>query len=360
METQAEANTRFWRLVNGDSGLPVTANRVRHMLLENRHSFTGPTININAPGGSYRETPIIVAIQEGNLPIIEVLLEFGAECNPVHPHWQGGVPPMGETEFIFPLHCAMYADDNGIEMMRLLINSGASTTAIEPRGMTCLHIAGLFHHATDPQERLQLLLDNIPSLQLPQLLSSQREDVLQTPLMDAIEHPMIPGLPGVLALMLIDVAGSDLELHNDYGFTPMMLCIHTLHVVDGPVVLGELLRHGANTDTQIVPSRWSWAQDIGNTALHEAVNLRRGWAIEMLLDAGADQNVVNNNGYTPRQLTNIPRIVAIFTAFELRRAKCVAFAMGHHNRLGTGSLSKELSHDTLRVILEEVLQRVMR
>ena len=36
------------------------------------------------------------------------------------------------------------------------------------------------------------------------------------------------------------------------------------------------------------------------------------------------------------------------------RAKCVAFAMGHHERLGVGSLVEGLDPGVLRMVLEQV------
>ena len=377
MGTQAEANARFLRLVKGDSGgLHVTASQVRSMLLENTLTAAGPsagtaTIDINALGGKYHnETPLTVAIEASNLAVARVLIEFGAECNPL---------PIPLRPAVSPLYRAMRQQLNGIEMMRLLLANGASTTAIEHAGMTCLHLVSVLYYIENPQERLQLLFDYIKPNELQRLLSSRGSEG-ETPLMVAIKNSdTLYQSRGVLAKMLMDAGDSGLELRNIWGWTPMMICIHALRndpyndqFQAGPFVLGELLRHGAITDTQVISSMHGDIENIGNTALHEAarwgwavwwpIHRDKRWALELLLDAGADPNVRNNDGHTPSQLTDVHRVLDVFTTFEakmeVRRAKCVAFAMGHHARVGEGSSVERLTPDSLKLVIFNVLERM--
>jgi hypothetical protein len=58
-------------------------------------------------------------------------------------------------------------------------------------------------------------------------------------------------------------------------------------------IICMLLERGANPDLQ---------DGCGNTALHIAVLHRDAWAIKTLLEAGADENIVNNGGFRPVDL----------------------------------------------------------
>ena len=49
-----------------------------------------------------------------------------------------------------------------------------------------------------------------------------------------------------------------------------------------------------------------------------------------------------------------PQIVAMLTTEAVSRAKCLAFAMGHHARLGSGSRLRRLDPEVLRMMLEQV------
>jgi ankyrin repeat protein len=346
METQAEVNTRFWRLVHGDSGRPehVDAARVREILVENLRRVRVPgsrtaQIDIDVLGDN-DTTPLTVAIEASNIAVVRVLLDYGADCNRLGHSWQDATP----------LHCAMWQGLNGLEMMQLLINRGASTTVIESDGTTILHLASHVNIAENWKARIQLLLANIPHMELPRLLSTCNGDGM-TPLMMAIESSDDGDEDnGVLTQMLMNAADSDLEMTCPKRWTAMAFCIHLRDPLGGgPLILRELLRHGANVETRFGL--------YNNTALHEAIEYDRGWAIEILLDAGADRDALNRDGYNADEwAVNNPEIMDMFAAFdakmELHRQMCVAFASGHHARLGAGSLVALLTPDNLRGIIE--------
>jgi hypothetical protein len=66
----------------------------------------------------------------------------------------------------------------------------------------------------------------------------------------------------------------------------------------------------------------------------------------LLLEYGADINSVDWGVH--------PETLAAFDSEMLRRAKCEAFAMGHHPRLGAGSRVLSLDPDVLRMVLGRV------
>jgi ankyrin repeat protein len=95
----------------------------------------------------------------------------------------------------------------------------------------------------------------------------------------------------------------------------------------------------------------------GWTALHFAARGGSEALTVLLLDKGADEQAQTNAGNTPKHFAEAGlhhQVGAILQAVGVRRAKCVAFAMGHHERVGVGSRVKELDQKVLRMVLERV------
>ena len=77
----------------------------------------------------------------------------------------------------------------------------------------------------------------------------------------------------------------------------------------------------------------------------------------LLLDRGADEQTQSNDEVTPGFLATVAghlQIAAMLKAEGVHRAQCVAFAMGHHERLGSGTLVQELDAGVVRMVLAEV------
>jgi len=77
----------------------------------------------------------------------------------------------------------------------------------------------------------------------------------------------------------------------------------------------------------------------------------------LLLDRGADEQTQTNDGRTPEDVATLGahhQIVEMLKAEGVRRAQWVAFAMGHHERLGGGSPVDELDAGVVRMVLEQV------
>ena len=109
-----------------------------------------------------------------------------------------------------------------------------------------------------------------------------------------------------------------------------------------------LILHKADVSTQ--------AND-GGTALYTAAYCGHETMARLLLDTGADEQTQTNDGQTPEGVATEQghhQVAAMLKAEGLRRAQCVAFAMGHHESLGERSPVLELDAGVVRMVLEQV------
>jgi hypothetical protein len=417
MGSHEETNVDFWNLCHGEAYNLSTslehAARVRQVLAENNRSITMQALRpgiigqqtlpididflyrVEPPPNKYDEltpyrTPLMVAVDSNNLALAHVLVEYGGDVN------HAGSERFSGSCKTTPLQWALWqAQDYGAftnliydnDIIRLLLVHGASTTFIEEsNGATCLHMTanplrgksymGRAHHDLSDrpafkarEDRMQLLLEYIPPAALQHLLSIRDKSCGLTPLMLAINTAVF-SQPDHHATALMLIAAGDrvcsnglLEIKCRRGLTAMGHCIDCIgdrvfHA--GPVILRALLLHGAKTETRIGEyKRWFFEEsDVSMTALHKAC-LKSGnhWAIEILLDAGADRDARDAYGLTPEMYAvkyGLHEATAIFEAYDIIK-KCEAFASSHHKRLGEGSSAVELSPDTMRGILSKVL-----
>ena len=76
--------------------------------------------------------------------------------------------------------------------------------------------------------------------------------------------------------------------------------------------------------------------------------------VRFLLDKRANVHAMTKIGQTPEDLARAlgqQEVVALLRAAK-RRAECEAFAMGHQERLGAGSLVQSLDAEVVRMILD--------
>ena len=129
--------------------------------------------------------------------------------------------------------------------------------------------------------------------------------------------------------------------------------LHVASAMGNDEVVLLLLEHGAEVSAR---------NNKGGTPLHYAARHGHSETLRFLLHTGADLQSRNNNGWTPEDLARVyshPQVVAMLQAEALRReevlrTQCVAFAMGHHERLGVGSRVQWLDAGVLRMVLEGV------
>ena len=146
-----------------------------------------------------------------------------------------------------------------------------------------------------------------------------------------------------VALMLIEHA-ADISAQNSEGMSPLHFTAFEGHVA----LAALLLQHGADM---------SATDNVGRTSLHFAALGGSEPAVIFLLHKGADDQWKTKGGKTPETLATAKSHLAvadILQAEALRRAQCVSFAMGHHQRLGAVSVLQELDEGVLRMVLERV------
>jgi len=194
--------------------------------LEMVNFLIGNGANVNLPGGFYKETPLIRAAQLGNIEIIKTLLKHKANINLVDKN--------GTT----PLMRALQLGD--IEIVKMLIANGAKVNVADKGGITPFIIV----IGRDQIDMVEVLLEkgaiinaaalafaarmgNIKILELL-LGHSGRPNVnavgfRNTPLMEAV----IGGHKKIVRLLLDK--GARINLANDLGWTSLMLAVEMGH-----------------------------------------------------------------------------------------------------------------------------------
>jgi hypothetical protein len=129
--------------------------------------------------------------------------------------------------------------------------------------------------------------------------------------------------------------------------------LHVASAMGNDEVVLLLLEHGAEVSAR---------NNKGGTPLHYAARQGHFETLRFLLHTGANLQLINNDGWTPEDLARVyshPQIVVMLQAEALRReevrmTQCVAFSMGHHERLGAGSRVQWLDAGVVRMVLERV------
>uniref|UniRef100_A0A182J2G2 ANK_REP_REGION domain-containing protein n=1 Tax=Anopheles atroparvus TaxID=41427 RepID=A0A182J2G2_ANOAO len=114
----------------------------------------------------------------------------------------------------------------------------------------------------------------------------QRSYNLQTALMIACSSPKPTDLVYPIVLLLLD-HGAIIGVLDRYGWSPLMLACKEGHLEVVKEIVGESSLLSVDND--------------GNTALFHAVKNNRYEIVKVLLRAGSQTNIVNREGYTPKQ-----------------------------------------------------------
>lgn len=169
----------------------------------------------------------------------------------------------------------------------------------------------------------------------------------------------------VVTLLLNKGADVNATMPKD-GETPLYYAIFTGQTA----IVKQLLDHGAFVN-QVMKKGYNQ----GMISLHHAAksNTDPVRITQMLLDRGADIFARNKEGQSPEDIAEAgvknlspdaesfallldekKDVASLLRAEATRRAQCVAFATGHHGRLGVGSLVLSLHPEVVRMILEQV------
>lgn len=275
-----------------------------------------------------RLPPLVAAVHRNDLQAVGRLLDIqGADI-------ELREPSLGRTG----LHIAVQFGQ--FDMVELLLHSGASVTAVSPRGETILNIAALGGTALVYERIIHTLL--LHGADIHQLGCMQRT---------ALHTAVISASSKVVSMLLTygaDVSAQDIMGHNS------LHCVawrRASSLVVRQKITRILLAHGTNVGAKI--------------------DIMVATATDMPTNTGSDSE--DTAEFTPEQIAepSIRRIMReAFTLlveqyadiqsvdearFELaRRAKLTAFSMGHHQRLGHDSPVLTLSPDMLKMVLQYV------
>ena len=308
----------------------------------------------------------MTAVREGNAEEMRALLENGAD---IEGRGRRGWTPLFTAVFMHrertvglllehaadvsfrneegatPLHVAP-TYRGGEAIVRLLVGKGADVSAKttsdeipeEPRaGSTPLHFAA----GCGDEGSARLLLAHGADV-------STKTKVGVTPLHVACNN----NKGGVVRILLED--GADVTAKTNgvgcfplypEGATPLHAAADSFE--ETLQVTRQLLEKGADVGAQTTE---------GDTALHLAARRGRVETVRLLLEHWADASAKNSAGCTPRS-GSTRQIVEMLKAGDyaaLQRDKCMAFAMGQHERLGAGSWVQILEPGVVRMVLEQV------
>ena len=213
----------------------------------------GKSINLE---NAYGETPLMLAVSNGNEEAIPLLLDNGADINQLN---QNGMTPL------------MLAVSNGKKKaMEMLLERGADINQPNQNGETPLMLAV----SNDNEEAIKLLLDKGANINQPNQIG-------WTPLMLAVVNDKEEAMK-----LLLD-NGADINQLNNTGMTALMIA--TFLSNENKKATKLLLDKKPSIDQ---------ANNIGMTALMMAASHGNEEAIKLLLDNGADINKPNNTGMT--------------------------------------------------------------
>ena len=151
-----------------------------------------------------------------------------------------------------------------------------------------------------------------------------------TPLHEAV----VGGYEDVVKLLL--QRGADTNARNEHGRTPLHIAPHPQSEAT-KAMLDMLMDNKADIEA---------TDDYGNTPLHAAATFPNPQTTGVLLAYGANIEAKNDQGRTPLDVRDDPALGLRDDPVSLRntalllkasRGKCLAFAMGHHERLGRES-----------------------
>ena len=289
---------------------------------------------------TFGETPLIIAVEDGNENIIKLLLEHGADIHQTNQNHEtalmtalsidniniiklffdhgksinlehGKSINLENTYGYTPL---MLAVSNGNEeAIKLLLDNGADINQLNQNGMTPLMLAV----SNDNEEAMEMLLERGADINQPNQNG-------ETPLMLAVSND------NEEAIQLLLDNGANINQTNQNGMTPLMLAVSNgneeaikllldnganIHQTNqnGMTALMMALSHG---NINIIKLFFDHGKSInlehgksinlenayGETPLMLAVSNGNEEAIPLLLDNGADINQLNQNGMTPLML----------------------------------------------------------
>lgn len=219
------------------------------------------------------------AVKNNDLKTVTELLDSGVPVSlrfPISREEHSGIPPWTE-----PIHEA--ASKEHVDMVRLLLDRGAETNALDDSGNTPLHFA-------DDIETAKLLIERGANV-------SARNDEGSEPIHYAA-YSQSTAKPLALFRLLIEHGANPMAQYKD-GTQP----IHIAAANGTAETVGFFLNHGAKTNAQTFRNQDNDRD--GWQPLHFLGSRRSGAEKEdfeiakLLINRGADVNAMSEDGFTP-------------------------------------------------------------
>lgn len=232
-------------------------------------------------------TPMMLAARDDYVGCLEQLIKAGADVN-----YRG---PGGQTALIRAAHCGSRG------CVELLVQAGAELNIADGNGMTALMVACWKHKfahygksASERREIVEILLKGGANVHI-------RDSNHDTAMVLACEQTLFDWYPGewnmeescrVIEVLL--VAGANVNIAGCLGITPLMqVCRY--QTCDGHRMAVMLLNAGGDINA---------CDELLTTPLMYAVEYNGINMLALLLNRGADVNMVNCDGKTAVQLVS--------------------------------------------------------
>jgi ankyrin repeat protein len=214
-------------------------------------------VDVNQKGGYFR-TALMAAVTSSPIEITKILIAAGADICAVNDN--------GSTALHFAAH------RGEVEIINALLDAGAPVNAQTKDGTSALHLAC-----------------QAGWKQAVQLLESRGADMeaSNSQCLRAL-HFAVQGGNEDLACYLLDAGVSVADPQDPSG--PPSLLLQALYSMEGTELIRKFLERGVDIN-QKISGNW--------TAMHQAAARATPDALKMLMDAGADVRVSDDNGFTP-------------------------------------------------------------
>ena len=251
--------------------------RVAQLLLEH-----GGDVNTRRKDGW---TPLHVAAYFGNVEIVRLLLDHGADPE------ANAEGDMGEK----PLHKVSYgkyrSQEDGVRVAQLLLEHGGDVNTRRKDGWTPLHVASYFGDV----EIVRLLLDHGADPE-----ANAEGDMGEKPLHKVSYGKYRSQEDGVRVAQLLLEHGGDVNTRRKDGWTPL----HLASYFGDAEIVRLLLDHGADPEANA-------EGDMGEKPLHKVSygkyrSQEDGVRVaQLLLEHGADVNTRRDDRWTPLHLASL-------------------------------------------------------
>lgn len=222
-------------------------------------------------------TPIFIASRNGHTEVVQLLIDNGVDVNAV------------TTENWGPLQIAY----DSAPVTRILLKANAQIDHVSPSG-TALSLASRWNHI----EVVQVLLEFGAGIDIPN--SRYGPYQVGSPLIIALGEGNVE-----IARLLLE-AGADINYQNAHSNVPLQYALQNEECMKTVLEYGPLL--------DIVDKD-------GDTALHCVERGTPVSAVQRLMNAGANPEILNNDGFTPISMSILNSNLQVMLYFISKKVK---------------------------------------